>query len=206
MIYIIITNRPRFLPFAIHQAEKCSYSKIVILANGEGFEDFKTDHELIYKKEWRYAADCFNWYVDNCEIDDDIFLMDDDIYLKGDSCAECKGWIEKGFDKVVYTMTNLYDVQGGETCSILWRATRVGGAWAMSKDLWRQAKFADKSIEAMFIYFHRLPDHNVKKIIQPNITHLIHNHNVVNKRKRNHIYKEELNDPQLLTELALIKE
>lgn len=205
MIYLIITNRPQFLPFAIAQAEKCKGAKIFILANGEGFEGFKTSHTLIYRPEWRYNSDCFNWFIDNCEIDDDLFLMDDDIYLHGDSVAECRNWIDKGFDRVVYTRAFLRDIRADKTALTQWRAKSVGGAWAISKDLWRLEKWADRPIDAMLPYFHALPDHNVKMIPQANITHLIHNDNVVIgkyvKRSPRQFNFNEENNPHLTKEL-----
>lgn len=205
MIYLIITNRPHFLPFAIAQAEKCKDANIIILANGDGFSEFTTKHKLIYKSEWRYPSDCFNWFVDNCEIEDDLFLMDDDIYLHGDLTADCKSWIDKGFDRVVYTMAYLHDLRSHKTALTQWEAKRVGGAWAISKDLWQCAKWNDRAIDAMLPYFNKLPAHNLKMIPTPRITHLIHAENVLIRKNIDRYPRKfnftEPNNSQLINEL-----
>ena len=179
MIYLLISNRPEFIPFAIKQFEKCSYANLVILGNGGGFKDFKTDHEFYYKPEWRYNSDCFNWFQENCQCNEDLFLMDDDIYIHSDLTVECKKYLTLGFDKVVYTEAYLYDTQENKTARTNWQARKVGGAWGMNKDLWRHSKWPDWPMDAMLGWFKRLPEHNIKMIPRAEITHLIHGKNVV---------------------------
>ena len=205
MIYLIITNRPKFIPFAIRQAEKCAGVKIVILANGEGFENVKTDHELIYRSEWRHAADAFNWFQKNYKTNDNLFLMDDDIFIKNDVIKETEKYLNLGFDRVVYTRADLYIIEKGFTHETSWRSRSVGGAWAISRDLWRLLPWPDKHADSMLGWFIQLPDHNLKMIVKPSITHLIHDQNIILKDNKKYVNNTP-NNPDLLKELKLFFE
>lgn len=184
MIYLIITNRPKFLPFALAQAAKCPGTGLVILGNGPDFEKYRPSGKFtyFYHKEWRHNSDAFNWFRRNFQKTDDLFLMDDDIYLKGDSAKEMQYWIGAGWDRVIYSRTHFFDVITGETAAGNWKPRNVGGAWAISRELWRLCEWPDRPVDAMLRYFNDLPCHNLKQIPVPNITHLIHDKNVVLRR------------------------
>lgn len=181
---------------------KCPRAHHVILANGPAFEKRKisTKAFFFYNKSWRHNADAFNWFRINFQKDDHIFLMDDDIYLKGDSCRECEGWIEKGWDRVVYTRTHFFDTLAGETSVANWKVRQIGGAWAINRDIWRLSPWPDRAVDAMLRYFNDLPGHNVKSIPKPNITHLIHGENVILKRSPRMAF-DIPNDPKLTNEV-----
>ena len=184
MIYLVITNRPKFLDFALAQMAKCPKAHHVILANGPEFKNWKggSKAHFFYNKNWRYNSDAFNWFRLNFQKDDHLFLMDDDIYLKGDSAKELEKWIEAGWDRVVYTRTKFFDCSTGQTHVGNWRVRNIGGGWAISKDIWRLEPWPERPVDAMLRYFNDLPCHDVKQIPIPKITHLIHDQNVVLKR------------------------
>ena len=202
MIYLIITNRPEFLDFSIAQAQKCKNVYPVVLANGPRFKNHAGTSKAIYfyQENWRHNSDAFNWFRSNYQKDDHLFLMDDDIYLSGDSVAECLTWLEAGFDRVVYTRSYLFDLEAGETATTNWFARSVGGAWAISKDLWRQKPWPDRPVDAMLRYFIDLPEHNVKMIPQAKITHLLHGKNVILERSIRQRFDTE-NDLKLYSEI-----
>jgi len=203
MIYLVITNRPKFLKFATAQMAKCPRAHHVVLANGPEFDGWKghsTKAFFFYNKTWRHNSDAFNWFRVNFQKHDDLFLMDDDIYLEGDSCRECEGWLEKGWDRVFYTRSHLFDTQAGETATVNWRPRQIGGAWAMSRDLWRLKPWADRPVDAMLRWFNELPQHNIKLIPIPKITYLIHNENVVLKRSVRMDFNVP-NNPKLVNEV-----
>jgi len=203
MIYLIITNRPNFIPFALKQAGKCADVKVVVLGNGEGFKDYSPDCEFYYKEEWEHCADAFNWFRINCPYHEDLFLMDDDIYLKKDVVADVEYWLQKGFDRVMYTMSGMYDVKGNRYAITKWLSHKIGGAWGMSKDIWRLEKWGSYKVDAMLSYFKRLPEHNVKLIPKADIIHLLHGKNTV-LRPRDKFDWTERSDTELLQEIKEI--
>jgi len=205
MIYCVITNRPEFLDFAVAQSKKCKGVELVILANGPAFENVENSKGFYYKPEWRYSADAFNWFRENYPVDDDLFLMDDDIFLNHDVCEESLTWLKKGFDRVVYTSVFLRSLAENKTVRTTWKSRQVGGAWAMAGHLWRAEKWPDWPKGAMLRYFNDLPEHNIKMITKPRITHLIHDKNIV--LNSSHFKGEHVeNDPQLTKELSLINQ
>lgn len=181
---------------------KCPRSYKVVLGNGDDFKFWKdkTDVHFFYQDNWRYNSDCFNWFRENFQKGDDLFLMDDDIYLSGDTAAEFSEWLSKGFDRVFYTRAYLFDVRAGETSVVNWPARSIGGCWAMSRYLWRSFPWPDRPVDAMLRYFRDLPEHNVKMIPYPKITHLIHDENVILKRSVRQNFDLE-NNPKLENEI-----
>lgn len=126
------------------------------------------------------AGEMFSWFkkeYSRCQ--DSILVMDDDIYLLGDIAKEQQEWIDKGYDRVHYSVCGMYSTTTGRYIETLWPASKTGAGFSLSPDIWKCGRV--KSVNCWMPYFYQsLPEHNVKHIPEVKIIHLIHGENLEN--------------------------
>ncbi len=161
MIYLLSTNRPNWAEFAYKQYKKAG-GDLVVLDNSEKgifFWEDKGEHHHI--PQCKNVSQMFNWYLDRAP-NDDIFYMDDDIEIYPDTMYEMRKWLRLGYDCVKLLNVYVTDMRTGERTTWHRREKNVGAAWMASRDLWKCARFNEKTIEGVCHYFMALWDYNCR--------------------------------------------
>jgi len=204
MIYLLSTNRKDWAEFAYEQWMKCESANLVVLDNSKECIDFwkikSINNECIHHwiPQCENVSQMFNWYLDNNPPDEDLFYMDDDIELSGETLSEMSSWLNVGWDCVKLCKVYVTNIKNNKSGIWLRKAKHIGACFLISKDLWKSARFREDTVEGVIFYFISLNDYNCRYLHKPLANYMIHNDNVILKES---MFNFNMNKIQLQKEI-----